>query len=138
MPPKSDPFVMMSANPNAIPDVPRVVMRAGMRIFATKNPFSQPQRSPSETDTMNPRKIGPNPLPPRFTITIFATTPEKTRTLPTDRSIPAVVITNICPIAIIINTAESEKTVLALYAERKARARKLAKIAHISMRAQRR
>ena len=46
-----------------------------------------------------------NPLPPIASITLAATTDENTRTEPTDRSMPEVMITNVIPTPITAQTA---------------------------------
>ena len=68
-------------------------MNGGIFAFATRKPFSVPQAQPATSATTSPTRITPQPLPPTSFISLAETTPEKTSTEPTDRSMPAVMIT---------------------------------------------
>ena len=68
-------------------------MKAGIFALATRKPLIGPQASPPRSATASPRKITPQLSPPAALIALAETTPAKTRTPPTDRSMPAVMIT---------------------------------------------
>ena len=97
---RSTPPVMTSARPRAIPRVPSVTMSGGTFARATRNPLSSPQASPQPMATRAPMMAEPQPWPPpMLAITLSATTPLKTSTLPIDRSMPPVMITKVIPTA---------------------------------------
>ena len=89
----STPPVISSAEPSAMPNVPSVTMNAGSFALATRKPFSRPHASPDASATARPTRITPQLSPPISFMTFAATTPAKTSTAPTDRSMPAVMIT---------------------------------------------
>src|SRR5918992_3728659 len=93
----STPPVMISAKPSAIPSVPSVTISGGTRAFVIRTPFSSPQPSPQPSETASPISTTPQLSPPTAFIAFAATTPENTSTDPTDRSIPAVMITYVIP-----------------------------------------
>ena len=95
---RSTPPVMTSARPRAIPRVPSVTMSGGTLARATRNPLISPQPSPQAMATRAPTMAALQPWPPpMWAITLSATTPLKTRTLPIDRSMPPVMITKVMP-----------------------------------------
>ena len=96
---RSTPPVITSARPRAMPRVPSVTMSGGTFAFATRNPLTSPQPSPQPMATRAPRRAVFQPWPPRAAIALSATTPLKTRTLPTERSMPPVMITKVIPTA---------------------------------------
>src|SRR5512132_3708377 len=85
----SIPPVISSADPSAIPSVPRVTISGGTLALVMSTPST------------TPAPIAPQLSPPTASITLAAITPEKTSTDPTDRSIPAVMITKVMPTAMI-------------------------------------
>ena len=68
-------------------------MKAGIFALATRKPLISPQARPPASATTRPRMITPQSLPPAACIALAETTPANTRTPPTDRSMPAVMIT---------------------------------------------
>ena len=93
----SIPPVMMRASPRDMPRVPSVTTKGGTRASVISSPLIKPQASPPASATTSPRMITPQPLPPTASIALAETTPANTSTDPTDRSIPAVMITNVAP-----------------------------------------
>jgi hypothetical protein len=89
----STPPVITSEAPRAIPSVPSVTTKAGIFALAMRNPLIRPQASPPASATARPTKITPQLSPPTAFIAFAETTPLKTSTAPTDRSMPAVMIT---------------------------------------------
>ena len=94
---RSTPPVMTSARPRAMPSVPSVTMSGGTLARAMRNPLIRPQASPQPMATRAPTMAAPQPWPPMAAIALSATTPLKTRTLPTDRSMPPVMMTKVIP-----------------------------------------
>ena len=95
---RSTPPVITSARPRAMPRVPSVTMSGGTFARATRNPLISPQASPQPMATRAPMRALPQPWPPPMAaITLSAATPLKTRTLPTDRSMPPVMMTKVMP-----------------------------------------
>ncbi len=95
---RSTPPVITSAMPRAIPSVPSVTMSGGTFARATKNPLTRPHASPQAMATRAPTMAEPQPWPPpTAAIALSATTPLKTRTLPTERSMPPVMMTKVIP-----------------------------------------
>ena len=76
-----------------MPSEPSVTMNAGIFALATRKPFNRPHASPAASDTTRPRRITPRLSPPSSFIALAATTPENTSTAPSERSMPAVMIT---------------------------------------------
>ena len=89
----STPSVITWARPRAPLRVPSVTISGGTFALAIREPFRTPQRIPQTTDRTMPRMAVPQPSPPTACIALAATTPEKTRTEPIDRSMPLVMIT---------------------------------------------
>ena len=94
---RSTPPVITSARPRAIPRVPSVTMSGGTFALAIRTPLIRPQPSPQPMATRAPTMAAPQPWPPIAAIALSATTPLKTRTLPTDRSMPPVMMTKVIP-----------------------------------------
>jgi hypothetical protein len=84
--------VISSADPSAMPSVPSVTMNDGMRAFVTRKPLNAPHAQPAASATASPASSTPRLSPPSAFIAFAATTPEKTSTAPTERSIPAVMM----------------------------------------------
>src|SRR5215216_4069272 len=97
----SIPPVISRADPRAMPSVPRVTISGGTLALVTSTPLRTPQAVPATSPAASPGRIAPQPSPPTASITLAAITPEKTSTDPTDRSIPAVMITKVMPTAMI-------------------------------------
>ena len=95
----SRPPVMICAMPSATDSVPRVTMSGGTWALATRNPLRMPQKRPTTTATRRPTRATPQPSPPSDSIVLADTTDETTRTEPTDRSMPEVMMTNVIPTA---------------------------------------
>ena len=89
----STPPVMSSAAPRAMANVPSVTMNAGIFALAIKKPLMNPHAMPASRPTTSPATIVPVPLPPTAFIALAAATPANTSTEPTERSIPAVMMT---------------------------------------------
>jgi hypothetical protein len=85
--------VISSAEPSDMPSVPSVTMNDGILALLTRNPLSTPQAPPASSAIARPMRITPQLSPPTPFIAFAATTPEKTSTPPTERSMPAVMIT---------------------------------------------
>jgi hypothetical protein len=105
----STPPVMRSAKPSAMPNVPSVTISAGIRALATRKPLITPQPSPEPSAAPRPSRIVPQLSPPTAFISLAEMTPLNTRTAPIERSIPAVMITNVIPTARTSSTAASVK-----------------------------
>jgi hypothetical protein len=97
----SMPPVISRADPRAMPSVPRVTISGGTLALVMSTPLRTPQAVPATSPAASPATIAPQPSPPTASITLAAITPEKTSTDPTDRSIPAVMITKVMPTAMI-------------------------------------
>src|SRR3954467_4950538 len=115
----STPPVMSSAAPSDMPSVPSVTISGGIRALAMRNPFSIPHASPASSATPRPTKIVPQLSPPTPFIALTETTPLNTSTAPTDRSMPAVMITNVMPVASTSRTAASVAMLRAFEADTK-------------------
>ena len=72
-------------------------MSDGIFAFATRTPLNTPHASPDTIEAAMPSDAVPQPSPPCHIMTLAPTTPEKTITDPIDRSMPAVMITNVIP-----------------------------------------
>ena len=70
-----------------------MTISGGTLALAIRTPLSSPQAIPQTIDTTIPTNAVPQPSPPMACMALAATTPEKTRTEPTDRSMPLVMIT---------------------------------------------
>ena len=97
----SIPPVISSADPSAMPRVPRVTISGGTLALVIRTPLTTPQAVPATRPATSPTPIAPHPPPPTASITLAAMTPENTSTDPTERSIPAVMITKVMPTAMI-------------------------------------
>ena len=75
--------------------VPSVTMNAGSPTPATKAPFSRPKH----TQAAIPRAMASKGSTPSATASFVITIWPNAITVPQERSIPAVRITNVCPIA---------------------------------------
>jgi hypothetical protein len=75
--------------------VPSVTMKAGSRTRVTRPPF----RAPKPTQVRIPRAIARRGDRPLLTASFVITTCPSAITVPTERSIPAVRITSVWPIA---------------------------------------
>src|SRR3954466_1668707 len=115
----STPPVMSSAAPSDMPSVPSVTMRGGIFALATRKPFRPPGAGPAARATTRPTGIVPQWSAPTAFIALTLTTPLKTATAPTDRSMPAVMITNVMPVAWTSSTAASVAMLRAFEAETK-------------------
>ncbi len=104
------PRVMVSATPRAIESVPRVTMKGFIPILVTASPCKSPITAPAP----NVKAVASTGWTPPRNIRA-STTPVKATTEPGDRSIPAVMMTNVSPIAMIPNTATERATVCRLY-----------------------
>src|SRR6185312_374766 len=93
----SMPPVITCARPSATERVPRVTMSAGTLATATSTPFTIPHAIPPTIATTIPAAATHGPVPPIPSITFADTTDANTRTEPTDRSMPDVMITNVIP-----------------------------------------
>ena len=91
----------MNAKPFAINMTPRVTMNAGMLNSVTKPPVPKPMaaqaRIPAALPSRNCVKEGSPP--PSCWIVSAVMTPLKAMRLPTDRSLPAVIMTIVMPMA---------------------------------------
>src|SRR3954465_2373150 len=103
----STPPVMRSAAPSDMPSVPSVTISGGIRALAMRNPLSVPHAVPAARATTRPAPIVPQLSPPTAFIALTETTPLNTSTAPSDRSMPAVTITNVMPVARTRRTAAS-------------------------------
>src|SRR5919199_1260374 len=110
---------MISAAPSDMPNVPSVTISAGTRALATRKPLTTPQASPQASAAARPRTMIPAPSPPTPFMSLAATTPENTSTPPTERSIPAVMITYVMPTESTSSTAASVAMLRAFEAETK-------------------
>src|SRR5439155_9134876 len=88
------PCVNRSAAPRAMLIMPSVAMNGGRRPIEIKTPLPIPHTRPTDNPIVNASGID-RPAARLLAIT----TPENARTEPTDRSIPAVIITNVIPAA---------------------------------------
>ena len=88
-------FETMCVKANAMLSVPSVTMKAGSRTSVTRAPF----RAPKATQVRIPREIARSGDMPLLTANFVITTCPSAITVPTERSIPAVRITSVCPIA---------------------------------------
>ena len=102
-----------------MPNVPSVTISGGMFNSATNAPLITPHPTPTSSPTATPTRITPHPEliadaapPPTAIIVLAATTPENTSTEPTDRSMPAVMITYVIPTDSVSATAALTKIVL--------------------------
>src|SRR3954467_1826624 len=93
----SMPPVMTWASPSATDRVPRVTISGGIFALATRKPLIVPQARPLTSAAAMPTMAVPQPSPPIDSMTLAATTLENTRTDPTDRSMPEVMMTNVMP-----------------------------------------
>src|SRR3954469_5039537 len=115
----STPPVISSAAPSDMPSVPSVTMSGGIRAFAIRKPLTMPHARPASRATARPARIVPQLSPPTLFIAFTATTPLNTSTAPTDRSMPAVMITNVMPVASTSRTAASVAMLRAFEADTK-------------------
>ena len=69
--------------------------------LAIRKPWRAPQPAPVSMPSTDPMAIAPQPAfaPPWWMQYRSVTTPASTSTEPTDRSMPAVRMTNVCPTA---------------------------------------
>jgi len=93
------PPVIIRANPRAIPIIPKVIIKGAIFPRVIIKPFINPQNEPVPIPAIMANDTGQPPL-----IRIADTIPERAKTEPTERSIPAEIITKVCPIAIIAIT----------------------------------
>src|SRR5882757_8895064 len=116
----SEPLFNRSAAPSAAPNEPSVTTSGGMRALAISSPLSRPHAVPDTTATSSPTMIGPQPslVGSPLTPNVFSVLPAimlaKISTEPTDRSMPAVMITNVMPTDRINSTDVSISVVCAL------------------------
>jgi hypothetical protein len=84
-----------------MPSVPRVAISGGIRPLVMNTPLTTPHPVPVAMPAAAPSAMTPQPAraPPCAAITLAATTPEKTRTDPTERSMPPVTMTKVMPTA---------------------------------------
>src|SRR4051812_13714873 len=115
----STPPVIRSAAPSDMPSVPSVTISGGTRAWAVRTPFSAPHARPASSAPPRPTKIVTQLPPPSLFIALTATTPLNTSTAPTDRSMPAVMITNVMPVASTSRTAASVAMLRAFEADTK-------------------
>ncbi len=132
----STPSVISCAAPRAAPNEPRVTISAGIRALAISRPLTRPQAPPPSRETTRPAAITPQPAsvasPPGLSASmVFApTTPANTSTEPTDRSMPAVMITKVIPTASTSSTDASISRVCAVNRVRKASGRSAPNTTH--------
>src|SRR5437764_2447686 len=93
------PFVTNSASPRSAPIVPSVATNGGMCSAATSAPFSSPATAPTATPIATPAPIET----PCVRLHVPAT-PLSATMLPTDKSMPPVMITNVMPSAMMLIT----------------------------------
>ena len=72
-------------------------MNAGTFARPTRNPLMNPHAAPQAIATRVPTNAVAQPSAPRFSMTFAAMTLLKTSTAPTDRSMPAVMMTRVAP-----------------------------------------
>jgi hypothetical protein len=101
----SMPPVITCARPSATDSAPSVTISGGILALAIRKPLSRPQATPATSAARMPRPATPQPSPPTDCITLAATTEEKTRTDPMDRSMPEVMITKVMPTPSTAHTA---------------------------------
>jgi hypothetical protein len=89
----------MNASPVAAANVPSVAMSGEMPPRVVMSPLTRPHSRPDSTAAPSPARHVGSPSPPIASITLRLTTPENTSTEPTDRSMPAIVMTNVIPTA---------------------------------------
>src|SRR3982075_1673034 len=89
----STPPVITWARPSAALREPSVTINGGTLALAIRVPFTVPHTMPQRTERTIPTSAVLQPSPPMACIVLAATTPEKTRTDPTERAIPLVTIT---------------------------------------------
>ena len=77
--------------------MPSVTISDGTLAMATSTPLTMPQAMPLRIAATSPAAATPIPLPPIASISLAATTDANTRTEPTERSMPEVMITNVMP-----------------------------------------
>ena len=90
------PFEYNRAAPRATLIIPRVEIKGGSLPNVIKRPFTKPQPSPTANPLIMAIGMG-SPV----CKTLASTTPEKAKIDPTERSIPAVMITKVIPTAMI-------------------------------------
>jgi hypothetical protein len=94
-PPQDSPWVTPSDSPSTIPFMPSVITTAGMPSRATPRPLTIPQTTPSASASTIP--IASLPFEPADCE--MSTIAAAFRTHGTERSIPPIRITNVCPAA---------------------------------------
>ena len=70
-----------------------MTISGGIFALAIRKPLTTPQAAPEASAAASPSRIVPQLSPPTALMNLAETTPLKTSTAPTDRSIPAVMIT---------------------------------------------
>ena len=95
------PPVTSSAAPRATLIMPKVEIKGGSRPRVIRTPLSRPQRNPLPRPALTASGSG-TPACNRLAIT----TPERARTEPTERSIPAVMMTKVIPAAMMAMTED--------------------------------
>ena len=96
----------MKASPLAMNMMPSVAINAGIPKSVTKLPVNSPARPQASMPTMAPSHRCPvvGESPPSDWMARAVITPEKAIKLPTERSIPAVMMTNVIPMAMMATT----------------------------------
>ena len=85
----------MWVSAKAMFSVPSVTMKGGRRILVT----SPPLRAPKAAHTASPSRIARNGLRPETTASLAITTAPRAMTAPSERSMPAVRMTSVWPMA---------------------------------------
>src|SRR3954451_20937548 len=129
----STPPVISSAAPRAMPRVPSVTMNDGILALVTRKPLRIPQATPASRPTMTPTMMTPQLSPPTAFMARAETTLANTRTDPTDRSMPAVMITYVRPVATTSSTAASVAMLRALETVKNSPNLRIEKIAIIAI-----
>ena len=111
------PLEMISASPRAIPSMPRVTMKAGTRPLVMMKPLTAPAAAPAPSEPMIAKYHGSSSVTTRAA----PVTDARPRTEPSDRSIPAELMTNVAPIARMPNVALARMMLKKLFAVRKTR-----------------
>src|SRR6185437_8644819 len=98
-----------------MPSMPRVTISAGIAPLVMRKPLKAPVAAPAAKQPRMPTHQGR----PRLEVSSAPTTPARPRIDPTDRSIPAEQMTNVCPIADTPNTEVDNRMLRRLEPERK-------------------
>ena len=106
---------MTNDRPFAAIIMPSVATKGGTFILETVSPLMRPASAPVATPPSRPREIGR----PQLVITTPIITADRVMTLPTDRSMPAVMMTKVAPRASTPLTVVASKIPITLSKVRK-------------------